>query len=464
MLLLVAMFSLIPVALTVEASSAVPETNLALILTAAVLLSIYVVLALEKLHRTTIGSFGAIVTVVIGIATGLFTAEGSLDFILEAVDFNTIGLLLGMMIIVGILGETGVFQYVGIRAVKMSKGDLWKIMLILCTFTAIVSALIDNVTMVLLMVPVTVSIAKILKINPIPVILAQVFASNVGGTATLIGDPPNIMIASATGLTFNDFLVGLAPSVMITFVASLFLLKFSFRNALKNKPENTAALMELNEREHLKDMGTLKKTLGTLFGVIALFVLHGSIGIEPSVIALAGAAFALLITRAKPERIVHHVDWTTLIFFAGLFVVVAGAEKAGLIGFLADRTVDATGGNLNVLFFVVIWLSAVASAFVDNIPFAATMIPLIETVSVDPSFAGPLAAHDINPLWWALALGVGLGGNGTLVGSSAGVVAIGLAEKHGHHISFNSFLRVGFPYMIVTTLIGSLILFAMTML
>lgn len=437
------------------------EFSLAMILTSLILLGIYAILVTEVLHRMTLALFGAAITIVVGIAVGLFTPQETVHFAVEAIDFNTIGLLLGMMIIVGVIAETGIFQYAGIKAAKRAKGDIWKIMVLFCTLTAIVSGFLDNVTTVLLMVPVTISIARVLSINPIPMIIAEVLASNVGGTATLIGDPPNIMIGSAAGLTFNDFIINLVPAVAGAFLVSLLVMKVLFRNYLKQKPQSVERLQELNENAELRDRSLIKKSLGVLGGVILLFVFHGALNIEPSVIALAGAGLLLVITRVSPEIALGHVSWTTLIFFVGLFIIVSGVEKAGVMEFLAEEMIKITRGELLPTVALITWMSAFASAFIDNIPYTATMIPLIENVSMDPIFAEQIGKFATNPLWWALAIGAGLGGNGTLVGASANLVSAGLSERMGYPITFNAFFRVGFPYMLVTTAVSSVVLIAM---
>lgn len=435
------------------------DLPIALKLTSIVLLSVYVVLSFEIVHRTTIALAGATAVILIVISTGLVRAETSFEFVTNAIDFNTIGLLLGMMIIVAVMAETGIFQYVAIKMSKASKGNQWKLLVMMSIFTAVTSMFLDNVTTVLLMVPVTISVFRIFRLSPVPFILAQVLASNVGGTATLVGDPPNILIGSAAGIDFNAFLFHLGPTIAISLAASLFLLKFFFRKDLAQKPQNLDELMSKDERSLISDSSTMKKSLIVLAGVISLFVVHGSLHIEPSIIALGGAGMLLLVTRARPDRVFHEVDWTTLIFFAGLFVIISGAEQAGMIDLLAKTALGVTGGEPTVTFFLIVWMSAIASSFVDNIPFAATMIPLIPVLSQNASIASAFGSFAVNPLWWALALGVGLGGNGTLIGSSAGVVATGLSEKSGHVITFNQFMKVGFPFMITTVAVGSVVLF-----
>ena len=434
------------------------EISLSLRLTSLGLLAVYVLLSFEILHRTTIAMVGATFVILIGILTGLFTASTSFEFAISSIDFNTIGLLLGMMIIVAILGETGVFEYLGVRMSKASKGNLWRLMVMFCILTATISMFIDNVTTVLLIVPITISVFKTLKISPIPFIIAQVLASNVGGTATLIGDPPNILIGSAANIDFSSFIINMGPTVSVSLFASLFILKFQFRKYLEQKPHNIEDLLSQDEKVLIKDRSVLKKSLAVLLGVIFLFVIHGSINIEPSIIALSGAGILMIVAKSRPEHILRQVDWSTLIFFAGLFIIISGAVKAGAIDLLSSIVLQISGGNPWLLFFMIIWISAIASAFMDNIPFAATMIPLIFAIYNTESVAAMFGGLAINPLWWALSLGVGFGGNGTIIGSSAGIVATGLAEINGHRITFNQFLRVGFPFMIASVAVGSIVL------
>jgi Na+/H+ antiporter NhaD/arsenite permease-like protein len=446
-------------------------------ISALVLVSIYIILSLEIIHRGSLALLGATIIVSAAIGFGALQPEESLDFIIEeAIDFNTIGLLLGMMVIVAILGETGVFYWVGIKATNLSKGNLWKLMLLLSTFTAGASMFIDNVTTILLMVPVTLSIVRILKVPPIPFILSQALVSNIGGSATLIGDPPNILIGSAANIEFNSFLIYMGPTVAIVFVASLFLLRFFFRKDLliKEKQEQAQDHMavENNSKSSLadeliqpeggssfiKDKSLLKKCMIVLVGVIALFSLQNLHHLEVSVIALGGAAILLVISRAHFEKILHEVDWSTLIFFTGLFIIVGIAQHVGLISILSSVAINLTGGNFWNTYIMIIWLSGIASAFVDNIPFTATMIPLIEALNANPEIALTVDEFEISPLWWALALGADFGGNGTLIGSSAGVVAAGLSERFGYRITFIRWLKVGFPFMLITLAIATVIL------
>ena len=435
------------------------ELTIAMSMSLLVLVGMYVILITEVVHRTTLALFGALLTLIILIYTGIIPAHESVNFVIGAISFNTIGLLLGMMIIVGILSETGIFQYVAIRSAKLAKGNVWKLMIMFSIITAVASAFLDNVTTVLLIIPVTISVARILNINPVSFVLSEVFASNLGGTATLIGDPPNIMIGTVAGISFADFANRMTPEVVITFVISLILLRFMFRKDLKQKPEHIERLQEIDEKKEIKDNVLLKKTSIVLAAVIVLFVFNGILKVEVSIIALAGAAVLLLVTKTEPERALRHVEWTTLLFFAGLFVIVAGVESSGALKVIAHETLKITGGNLPSTMFLVVWMSAFVSAFVDNIPYTATMIPIIQNISADPSFATAISGFAHNPLWFALAIGADFGGNGTPVGASANLVAIAIAGKYGYPIFFRAFLLKGFPYMIATTLIASLILY-----
>jgi len=430
------------------------DLTLTMMATLGVLVGMYVILITEVIHRTALALFGALVMLIVLFTTGVLDPHDSVDFVIGAIDFNTIGLLLGMMVIVGILGETGIFQYIGIKAAKISNGNVWKLMILLAIITAVGSAFLDNVTMVLLMVPVTISVCRILNINPVSLILAQIFASNIGGATTLIGDPPNIMIGSAAGIDFMTFAYHMTPEIIITMAVTIVLFKFMFRKDLKQKPENVQKLQELDASKEIKDKMLLKKSAIVLGAVILMFMLHGMIGLEVSIIALGGAAVLLVITGKQPYVALRHVEWPTLLFFCGLFIIVGGVELSGALELLAHNILEITGGDLGKTLFAIVMTSAFASAFVDNIPFTATMIPIIENISVDPSFSNTLSEYTFNPLWYALAFGADLGGNGTLIGASANLVAIAVAEKFGYRIFFREFLIKGMPIMIITTLVA----------
>ncbi len=432
---------------------------------ASVLLVSYALIVTEKVHRTVAALAGGALVVALGPFFGLIDREtypSEIHFMSEAVDWNTIGLLLGMMIIVGILKDTGIFEFIAIKTAKLSRGDPWRIMLLFATTTAVLSAFLDNVTTVLLIAPVTVSITLSLKLNPVPFLISEVLASNIGGTATLIGDPPNIIIGSGAGLSFNDFIINLGPIVVVIFVVALFFLRYVFRSHLSQKPENIEEVLAMDEWEQIKDPVLLKKSLGVLGFVIVLFFLHSALHLEPSTVALLGAALLLLITMEHPDRALHQVEWGVLLFFAGLFVIVKGVEEAGLIEKVALLAVELTGGNLVVAMFVILWVSAIASAIIDNIPFTATMVPLVNSMSSSPELAAQISQLDGNPLWWALSLGACLGGNGTLIGASANVVVAGISERMGYPISFREFLKYGAPLTFITVFISGILLYVKT--
>ncbi len=406
-----------------------------------VFLVTYAFIVSERIHRTVAALVGAALVV----TTGIIVPEKAV----LAIDFNTIGLLVGMMIIVGVTRRTGIFEYLAIKAAKISKGDPLAIIAALSLITAVLSALLDNVTTVLLIVPVTFSIAKQLEISPLPFLIAEIIASNIGGTATLIGDPPNIMIGSATGLGFMDFVLNLTPVIVVIYVLTIFIIRLIYRGQLIAREELRANIMELNEQEKIKDAVLLRKCLIVLILTVSGFFLHQYLNLESCVIALSGASLLLLITKEDPEHALQVVEWSVIFFFIGLFVVVGALKEVGVIESIARWSLEITGGNVLSAGMLILWLSAIASAFVDNIPFVATMIPLIQ----DMGRIGGMT--DINFIWWSLSLGACLGGNGTVIGASANVVVIGMAEKRGQYISFIDFLKIGFPLMLVSIVIST---------
>ncbi|WP_027366020.1 ArsB/NhaD family transporter [Desulfotruncus alcoholivorax] len=410
----------------------------------AVFLITYVIIVSEKIHRAVIALVGAALITI----TKILGPEEAV----HAIDFNTIGLLVGMMIIVGITRQTGVFEYLAIKAAKSSKGHPLKIMAALSLVTAVLSAFLDNVTTVLLIVPVTFAIAQKLRISPIPILIAEIISSNIGGTATLIGDPPNIMIGSATHLGFMDFIINLTPIIVVIYVVTLTLLRFIYGSQLAADPERQKSIMELNERNELKDIKLLRKCLIVLVLTILGFVLHQYVDLESSVIALTGASLLLLISKEDPEHALHAVEWPVIFFFIGLFVLVGSLEKVGVIEAIARASLDITGGIMIPTAMLILWLSGIASAFVDNIPFVATMIPLIKDMGQLMGVTDPTA---LNVFWWALSLGACLGGNGTIIGASANVVVIGMAEKRGVPITFMNYFIVAFPLMLVSLVLSS---------
>jgi len=417
-------------------------------ITVAVLifLGAYALIISEKIHRTIVSIFGGALMIILGIALHFYGQHEAIS----AIDFNTIGLLVGMMIIVGITKDTGLFQYVAIKAAKAAKGNPWKIMIMFSLITALFSALLDNVTTVLLIVPMTFVICDHLRINPLPFLIAEIFMSNIGGTATLIGDPPNILIGSAANLSFTDFIINLAPIVLFMIIILLPLFKWRYGRAIQVAPENCQKIMQLNEQEAIENPSLLKKSLFVLVIVILGFFFHGLLGIEGATIAIFGAGLLLLLDNKNPEKALHEVEWTTIFFFIGLFVIIGGLEHVGVISWAADKLIAITGGNLTITTIAILWGGAIFSAFVDNIPFVATMIPLVHEMG--STFA------NLNPIWWSLALGACLGGNGTLVGASANLVVAGIAEKSGYKISFFDFMKIGIAVMFITVAISNVYL------
>lgn len=420
-------------------------TNQAL-LAIGIFLVTYALIISEKVNRTIVAMIGGILMVLFGVIS---QEQG-----IEHIDFNTLGLLIGMMILVTITAQTGIFKYMAILAAKKAKGDPLKVLIYLSLITAGASSLLDNVTTVLLMVPVTFSIARQLQVNPIPYLLSEVIASNVGGTATLIGDPPNIMIGSRVPeLDFMAFLANLAPIAFIVLLATVACLVIIYRKDLKASPELQAKLMNLNERDEITDPKLLKQSLTVLAITILGFVLHGVLQLESATIALTGAFLLLLITGERHlEEAISKVEWNTIFFFVGLFVLVSGLVQTGVIAMLAEKAINLTGGDTQLTALLILWLSAIASAFIDNIPFVATMIPMIQEM-------GSLGIDNLEPLWWSLALGACLGGNGTIIGASANVIVAGMAAKEGHHISFLYFMKIAFPLMIMSIVLAHLYIY-----
>jgi Na+/H+ antiporter NhaD/arsenite permease-like protein len=402
-----------------------------------VFLVTYAFIVTEKIHRTIIAMTGGILMVLLGIVTQ--------EKALHHIDFNTLGLLTGMMIIVAITAETGLFRYVAVWAAKKVKGDPIKILLALGFITAVGSAFLDNVTTVLLMVPVTFSITRQLRVNPIPYLITEIIASNVGGTSTLIGDPPNIMIGSAVKeLTFMQFIYNLTAISFFILLVNIVLLAFIYRKQLRTSNELRANLMDLDEKEEITDKKLLIKCLIALTFTIFGFFLHQLLHIESATVALSGAFLLLFISGEKYlDKAFGKVEWPTIFFFVGLFVLVSGLIETGVISLLADYSMSLTGGDVKSTSILILWVSAIASAFIDNIPFVATMIPMIKEM-------GRLGIHHLEPLWWSLSLGACLGGNGTLIGASANVIVAGLAAKEGYQISFGKFLLIAFPLMLLS--------------
>ncbi|MEB9684967.1 hypothetical protein BK742_24760 [Bacillus thuringiensis serovar pingluonsis] len=414
----------------------------------AVFLVTYGFIISEKLNRAVIALFGAAIMIIFGIVDlhAAFTSH---------IQWETITLLIGMMILVHITSQSGVFEFVAIKAAKAAGGKPIRILLLLSLLTAVGSAFLDNVTTVLLIVPVTLSITRILKVNPVPYLLSEVLFSNIGGTATLIGDPPNIMIGSANKhLDFNAFLLNLAPIVIIISIVTLGIIYFLYRNKLKTTTEQINILMGLNEKDYIKDHSLLLKSISVLGLTILGFILHSIIHVDAAVIAMTGATLLMLIGVKDHdiEDVFAHVEWVTIFFFAGLFVLVGGLIDIGLITSLAKEVIDVTNGDIGFAAILILWVSGIASATIDNIPFVATMIPLIQDLATGLGLS--VDSPQIEVLWWALSLGACLGGNGTLIGASANVVVAGIAKREGHAFSYMDFLKIGLPLTIIALLLS----------
>jgi len=402
----------------------------------------YILIVTERIHRVAAALGGAGIM----LAAGVVGAEDAFFSEETGVDWNVIFLLLGMMIIVGVLRETGVFEFLAISAAKRAKGKPFRVMVTFVLLTAFASALLDNVTTVLLIAPVTLLVCLRLGVPPVPFLIAEVLASNIGGAATLIGDPPNIIIASRGDLSFNDFLFNMGPIVLILLVVYLGLCRFLFRKAFLYDEEKVAAVMRLNEKEAIEDRTLLIKAGAVLVLVTIGFVLHSALDTEVSVVALLGAGLLVAIAGLSPKEYLREVEWTTLVFFAGLFIMVGALIKVGVIGSLSKVVTEVTGGNLLLASILILLVSGVLSGIVDNIPYVATMAPLVADLADEAGNPG-------NVLWWALALGADLGGNTTIVGAAANVVVIGIAEKNGYKISFLEFFKYGGLVALVTILL-----------
>ncbi|MDR0271172.1 ArsB/NhaD family transporter [Paenibacillus sp.] len=416
------------------------------ILAIGIFLVIYGFIIAEKIHRTIVAMIGGTLMVVFGIVNQ--------ETALHHIDFNTLGLLIGMMIIVSITAETGLFKYIAVFAAKKAKGEPVRILVSLCLITAVGSAFLDNVTTVLLMVPVTFSITRQLRVNPVPFLITQIIASNVGGAATLIGDPPNIMIGSAVKeLSFMDFIINLAPLAFIVMAVYIPIFILLFRKSIQTTDALKRSIMEIDESQLITDHKLLRKCLTVLALTIIGFFTHQLLHLESATVALAGAFFLLLLTGEHlMEEAFTKVEWTTIFFFVGLFVLVSGLIETGVIALLAEKAVALTGGEPVSTSMLILWLSAIASAFLDNIPFVATMIPMIQEM-------GQMGVSNLEPLWWSLALGACLGGNGSLIGASANLIVAGMSAKEGYPIKFAQFLKYGFPLMLISIVLSSIYVF-----
>jgi Na+/H+ antiporter NhaD/arsenite permease-like protein len=419
-----------------------------------VLIAVYALIAFELMHRTLAAFLGAALVLAVTYIVGTFFPEYviiSFDDAMRAIDMNVIFLLMAMMIIVGVMKKTGVFQWLAYKSYELARGNVYVLAAILMTVTAVVSAFLDNVTTMMLVIPVTIEIALTLRINPVAFLLPEAFASNVGGTATLIGDPPNIMIGSYAKLTFMDFVSNLSVICIICLVATVIYFVWWYRKeyAHAQTGDYRTTVTKLREEYRITNKWLLVKCLVVLALTIFLFIVHGTLKMEPSIAALIGSAILMVISRENiVEMLEKEIEWPTLIFFMMLFIVVAAAEHTGLIQMIADWVRDVSRGNLVVAVVMILWVSAIASAIIDNIPFTATMLPIVAYLTQ------VIPGAETGVLWWALALGACLGGNGTMIGASANVVTVGMAEKAGYPISFMTYIKAAFIPMIITIILS----------
>lgn len=396
----------------------------------------------EKVNRALVALAGAVLLLALHIV--------SFDVAMSHVDYNTLGVLLGMMLFVAVVKQSGIFEYLAIRCAHLAKGHPWPIMVLLMVLTACLSAFLDNVTTVLLMGPVTLTLCRLLDLDPVPYFLGEILASNIGGTSTLIGDPPNIMIGSAAHLSFSDFLLNDGPAAALALIAVLVMFYFLYGRRLRKNDTNAGAVMALAPADYIKDRRLLRVSI-VLTGLVVIgFVFHDNLGLESCVIALGAAALILLISRTSIEEALSQVEWVTLAFFAGLFVIVGALTETGVIALLAEGLIGLTGGSVFATMLVLLFGSALVSAFLDNIPFVATMIPILLALGA--------SGMDTTPLWWAVSLGACLGGNGSIIGASANVVLSDISAQNGHEITFAQFFRVGFPCMLLTVAVAAVYL------
>ena len=407
-----------------------------------VFLIVIVAIMTEKVHRTAAALAGSVIL----LLTGVLDVDSAIGYI----DFNTIGVLIGMMLFVAVVKNSGLFEYVAIKAAKMAKGDPWKIMVAFIIITAFLSGFLDNVTTVLLVGPMTITIARMLKINPVPFLLTQIFAANMGGTATLIGDPPNIMIGSAAGLTFLDFVANTGIVAIVSIIVLIIIMRFVYGSKLSADVEAIKSVAQLDETKAIEDHALLVKSIVMVIIVVFAFIFHSQIGMETATIALTCAAVMMVIGKQNIDHIVSEVEWSTILFFVALFTVVGGMVETGVIGELAHIILNTAEGHPIMMMMILLWASALLSSILDNIPFVATLIPLVIALGE--------SGVDIEPLWWAISLGACFGGNGTLIGASANVVLSGISNKHGYPITFKDYTKVGFPVMIMTVVLSTIFL------
>ena len=404
----------------------------------AIFVATYALIATERIHKTIAAMAGGVAMVLLGIV--------SQERAFEEIDFNVIFLLAGMMILAAIIRKTGVFGWMAVRSARLAGGDPYRVLVVLSVITAVASAFLDNVTTVVLVGPITLFLAARMGLSPLPFIVSEILASNIGGASTLIGDPPNILIGSAAGLGFSDFLVHMTPLAVILLVLYLGAARWLFRDQLVVDPERRDSLLALDERQMISDPRLLRSSLVVLGFTLIGFALHSVLHLEPATVALTGAIALMIVAREDPHEILREVEWPTLFFFIGLFMLVAGVIEIGLVTAVSDAIVSVTDGALGPTTILIMWASAVLSGVIDNIPYTATMIPVVEQLS---------SGHETDPLWWGLAIGADLGGNATIIGASANVILASMAEREGHRISFGAFLRYGLPVTVASMVVAT---------
>ena len=415
-----------------------PEFTTPQIISIVIFIVVFALIISEKIHRTTAALAGAVVLILTGIVT--------FDVGMEHIDFGTLGVLVGMMIFVAVVKQSGIFEYIAIRTAKIAKGNPWTIMVLFCIITAVLSAFLDNVTTVLLVGPVTFTVCKMLKLSPVPYFIVEIMASNIGGTATLIGDPPNIMIGMQAGLSMLDFIVYNGPAVIVIMVAAIAMFYVLYGKKMSATADEMESIMHLHAHEAITNKRLFHQSVAMTLIVALGFVFHSAVGVEPSVVALTAAAIMLIISGAEIEKVLLDVEWATIGFFAGLFIVVGGMVETGVIDMLANGLIDITGGDVMITIIVLVWASAIISSFLDNIPMVATLIPIILAIGN--------TGVDVMPYWWAISLGACIGGIGTQIGASANVVLSGMSKSYGYPISFMEYTKLAFPMMLVFTAIS----------
>ena len=426
-----------------------------MLISGAILLISYIFIASEKIQKSVVALFGASLTMLVGLIPLSLNIENNVKGVFEYIDFQVIFLLIGMMIIVHISSRSGVFKWLALNLLKATKGHPKTVLFVLAAFTAVASAFLDNVTTVVLMMPITFVIAKEFDTDPVPFLITEVMASNIGGTATLIGDPPNIIIGTRAGLSFMDFVRELTPIVVIIFVIAISILTFIFRKGLKATPEKMAQIANLDNSKTITDKALMIRSVATLLLVVLGFVTHDMTHIPAFVFAVAGASLLLLFE--KPKEIYRDVEWLTIFFFVGLFIIIGGFEANGGIKFLADQMITLTHGSLEAATMVILWASGILSGIIDNIPYTATMAPLISEL-INPSNPNSISGN-VHALWWALSLGACLGGNLTLIGAAANVLVSETSAAHGHKISFLRFMKYGALITFISLLLSSVYLY-----